>query len=377
MMQKLIIPFILLVSFFGYSQSIQLSDEAEVSILTCGTGNESYSLYGHTGIRIKDDTTGIDIVYNYGTFDFATENFILKFVKGDLQYFMSVSNYPNFEYAYQYENRSVYQQKIALSKEKKQELFTSLNASLQSDERFYTYKFIDKNCTNIVVDKINGILNDSLITTKKPVEITYREILFPYSKNHFFEQLGINIIFGTKVDQKAERLFLPLELLDVLKDAKSNGKPFASETSTLFEAKPSNYTPSIFNSIYTLIFVLLTVLLVNKKGLNLFYFSVIGLVGLFFCLVGFYSLHEEVRWNYNAALFNPLYLLFVYFYYKNQKQNIILVGKIILAILLIYLVYIVNKVHFYIVLPFVIMHFIFLARMILTSKKKALLSSSK
>ncbi|NJM79445.1 MAG: hypothetical protein HC854_07230 [Flavobacterium sp.] len=155
----------------------------------------------------------------------------------------------------------------------------------------------------------------------------------------------------------------------MLKDVKVDGKPFASETKTLFEAKPSSYTPSIFNSIYTLILVLLLVVLVNKKWLNLFYFSVIGLVGLFFCLVGFYSFHEEVRWNYNVALFNPLYLVFVYFYFKNQKQNIIFVGKIILAILLIYVVYIVNKVHFYIVLPFVIMHFIFLARMILAGKK--------
>ena len=377
MMQKVLLPFILLVSFLGYSQSIQLSDQAAVSILTCGTGNESYSLYGHTGIRIKDDSKAIDIVYNYGTFDFETPNFILKFVKGDLQYFMSVSTYPNFEYGYQYENRSIYQQTIDLSQEKKQQLFDALNASLKSDERFYTYKFIDKNCTNIVADKINTLLNDTLITTKKPVEVTYREILFPYSKNHFFEQLGINIIFGTKVDQKAARLFLPLELFDVLKDTKRENKPFVTETKTLFEARPTNYKPSLWNSIYTVIFILLLILLVNKKGLNLFYFSIIGVVGLFFCLVGFYSFHEEVRWNYNAALFNPLYLVLVYFYYKNYKQNIIRIGKIILGFLLVYLAYIINKVHLYSVLPFVIMHFLFLTRMILNGKKTNLLTSSK
>lgn len=370
MIKKVLFPFILLLSFFGYSQSRQLSDAAEVSILTCGTGNESYSLYGHTAIRIKDDGNAIDLVYNYGTFDFATENFILKFVKGDLQYFMSVSDYPNFEYAYQYENRSIYEQKIALSSEKKQELFDYLNTSLQSNERFYTYKFIDKNCTNIVADKINGILNDPIITPKKPVTITYREILFPYAKNHFFEQLGINIIFGTKVDQKAERLFLPLELFTQLKDAKIDNKPLTTETKTLFEARPSNYKPSLFNNIYTIIGLLLLVLLINKKWLNLFYFTIIGLIGLFFCLVGFYSLHEEIRWNYNAALFNPLYLLLVYYYYKNQKQNIILIGKIILGILLIYIVYMLNKIHLFIVLPFIIMHFIFLSRMILTGKKQ-------
>lgn len=369
MLKKILFPIILLVSFFGYSQNIQLSDKTEVSILTCGTGNESYSLYGHTGIRIKDEPNDLDIVYNYGTFDFETPNFILKFVKGDLQYFMSVSKYPNFEYAYRYENRSIYQQTLSLSQEKKQQLFESLNTDLNSDKRFYTYKFIDRNCTNMVVDKINTILDDTIIKTKKPVEISYREILFPYSKQHFFEQLGINIIFGTKVDQDAERLFLPLELLTVLKDTKVDQKPLVTETKTLFDARPSIFEPSLLNSIYVIIAFLTLIVLVNKKGVTIFYFSTIGLIGLFLCLVGFYSFHEEVMWNYNALLFNPLYLFFVFYYVKKDTKKIILWGKIIMAILMAYLVYILNKVHLFLMLPFLTAHLILLTRIILKTKK--------
>ena len=376
MLKKILFPILLLVSFFGYSQNIQLSDETEVSILTCGTGNESYSLYGHTGIRIKDIQNNLDIVYNYGTFDFETPNFILKFVKGDLQYFMSVSNYPNFEYGYQYENRSIYQQTLSLSQEKKQQLFESLNSDLNSDKRFYTYKFIDRNCTNMVVDKVNAVLGQKIIKTKKPVEITYREILFPYSKQHFFEQLGINIIFGTKVDQKAKRLFLPLELLAVLKETRVDEKPLVTATKTLFEARPTTFTPSVLNSIYVIIVFLGSIVLVNKKGINLFYFGSMGLVGLFLCLVGFYSFHEEVMWNYNALLFNPLYLIFIVYYFKNDTKKIVLWGKIIIALLLMYLVYILNKVHLYLMLPFIIGHFILLSSIILKTKKQ-LLSSSK
>ncbi|WP_445457205.1 lipoprotein N-acyltransferase Lnb domain-containing protein [Flavobacterium sp. HNIBRBA15423] len=369
MMQKLLFPFFIILSFIGYGQNIQLSEETEVSILTCETGNVSYSLYGHTGIRIKDQINNLDIVYNYGTFDFDTPNFILKFVKGDLQYFMSVSTYPNFEYGYQYENRSIYQQTLTLSKEKKQLLFNSLNADLNSEKRFYTYKFIDRNCTNMVIDKINTLLEDTIITTKKPVDITYREILYPYSKNHFFEQLGINIIFGTKVDQKAERLFLPLELLNVLKTTKLEDKPLVSETKTLFEAKPANYKPSLLNSIYTIILLLTLILLANKKWLNTIYFTLIGFVGIFLCSVGFYSFHEEVMWNYNALLFNPLYLVLLFYYYKNDKKKIIIWGKIIVAILLAYVVYMLNKIHLYLMSPFIITHFIFLSRIILKNKK--------
>ena len=67
--------------FQGQSQIKTLSEKAEISVLNCGLGNESYSLYGHTALRVKDTSQNLDIVFNYGTFDFNTSNFILKFVK--------------------------------------------------------------------------------------------------------------------------------------------------------------------------------------------------------------------------------------------------------------------------------------------------------
>src|SRR4051812_2221318 len=83
---------------------VPLSDMATVSLLTCGPGNELYSVFGHTAIRVHDPLRGMDVVYNYGTFDFDTPNFYLKFVKGDLKYFVSASSYDDFVYTYQYYN---------------------------------------------------------------------------------------------------------------------------------------------------------------------------------------------------------------------------------------------------------------------------------
>jgi hypothetical protein len=98
----------------------QLSDKAFISLLTCGPGDELYSVFGHTAIRVNDPATGIDIVYNYGTFDFAAPNFYLKFVKGDLQYFVSVSSYRDFVYTYQYYDRDVYEQVLNLTPQQEQ-----------------------------------------------------------------------------------------------------------------------------------------------------------------------------------------------------------------------------------------------------------------
>ena len=53
----------------------RLSDSAFASILTCGAGDEFYTAFGHSAIRVCDPVGGFDLVYNYGTFDFDTPHF--------------------------------------------------------------------------------------------------------------------------------------------------------------------------------------------------------------------------------------------------------------------------------------------------------------
>ena len=356
-MLKRIFLFLLIgISSNAFSQNKTLSNQAEISILNCGLGNESYSLYGHTALRVKDDSQNLDLVFNYGTFDFNTPNFILKFIKGDLQYFVSAYPYADFEYSYQYEQRSIYEQKLNLTQVQKQELFDKVYNSLYSEEKYYTYKFIDRNCTTMVIDKTNSTIKNNTIKSIKPITKTYREVLFPYQKEHFFLNLGINIIFGTKVDQAAEKLFLPLDLIASLEQNESLAQPKV----TLYEAPKNNFIPSIFDSIYTIIVVLGLIVLARKNWLTNTYFFILGTMGIFFCLVGFYSLHEEVLWNYNALLFNPLYLVLGFFIIKKQASRIKLIAKILFVMHLVYLAIMLNKIHLGIVVPFLVANLVLL-----------------
>ena len=54
-------------------------ENTTISLITCDPGDEIYSLFGHSAIRIKNQKQDFDIVYNYGTFDFDTPNFTIKF----------------------------------------------------------------------------------------------------------------------------------------------------------------------------------------------------------------------------------------------------------------------------------------------------------
>ncbi|MBP9848077.1 MAG: DUF4105 domain-containing protein [Flavobacterium sp.] len=367
MTKKILFALLILISFNGFSQNISLSNQAKVSILTCGLGPESYAMYGHTGIRIQDSLNNLDVVYNYGAFDFSTPNFIGRFIKGDLQYFVTNGSFIDFYYNYQVENREIIEQELQLNPNQINRLFQQLNHSVYSDERFYTYKFIDRNCTTMVVDKINTILGKEYIKSNTSNQ-SYREILYPYMTN-FYMKLGIQLIFGTKVDKPGTRLFLPYEFKEAISTTKVNGNKIEkSDAKILQVTKPETHF-NWFNSIYSLITVLLFLVLLNKKWIKMSYFIFAGLLGLFFSLVGLYSLHEEILWNYNILLFNPLLLIFVWYYKKENRDKTILLGKIILAMLLIYLAYMTTKIHLEIVWPFIALHFYWIVKIVLQIKR--------
>ena len=349
MIKKIIFVLIIFVSIAASSQAPKLSNDATISVFTCGRGEELYSTFGHTALRVKDDANQLDVVFNYGTFDFRTENFYLKFVKGDLQYFLSVSSYEDFIIQYQIEKREVIEQTLNLTIQQKQKIFDALNNNIFSTDKYYTYKFIDRNCTTMVADKINEIVSGKKITKIDDKSISYRSLLYPYFENYFWYKLGINIIFGAKTDEKAEKLFLPVELMNSLNVIQHDNQKLVLSTKKLVNGETKNVEFSFFNSIYFVISLLLLIVATNKKWVYKSFLFLCGLLGLFLCLVGLYSEHQEVLWNYNALLFNPLFLLLPFVGNKLSKRLIF----ILLAMIFIYSLFMFNKPHLVVMLPFI------------------------
>lgn len=366
---KTILFITLLLTFISNGQTLKLSNNTIVSVLTCDIGNESYSLFGHTAIRIADPENNLDLVYNYGAFDFATPNFVAKFTKGDLQYFAVVNKYVDFINQYTYEQRSVFEQELNIPITLKQQLFDNLTHALASSESYYTYKFIDKNCTSMVVDILNKTLDEELIVKKIDTDISFRSILFPYFNNTFYEKLGTSIIFGNKVDEKGTHIFLPLELKKSLALIQFQNHMLSKESKTILEFNkiaPSSW----WNNCYTYLFVLLTILILNKRSINNGYFLIMGFLGIFFSFMGFYSLHHELALNYNVLLFNPTLLVLLYFIFKKNNKWIINLCVLNLVFLSIYTIYMLNKVHLTIVLPLIITSIIVLIKTFIKHSKR-------
>ena len=116
---KKLITLLLIFISFSVNAQLELTTESKISILTIGPGTSLNDAFGHNAIRIKDPVYKFDIVFDYGRYDFETENFYLKFAQGKLDYQMSQYKFETFFGYYQYQNRSVKEQVLNLSSDQK------------------------------------------------------------------------------------------------------------------------------------------------------------------------------------------------------------------------------------------------------------------
>ena len=139
MLKKYALLLFFLLIFKSFQGQVQLSVYSEISIVTAGSGTELYEAFGHSALRVKDPMLQLDLIYNYGMFDFNQPNFYSNFVKGKLLY--SLGRYP-FEYfltSYQQDKRWVKQQVLNLTQDEKQAFFTYLeNNALPQNSDYYT-----------------------------------------------------------------------------------------------------------------------------------------------------------------------------------------------------------------------------------------------
>lgn len=137
-------------------------DSIRISLLTCASGEEIYSLFGHTAIRYENYTRGIDAVFNYGIFNFNAPNFILRFALGETDYQLGAGNYERFAAEYYYLERDVWQQELNLTSKEKEKLVALLEENYRPENRVYRYNFFYDNCATRPRDLIEKSIDGTL-----------------------------------------------------------------------------------------------------------------------------------------------------------------------------------------------------------------------
>ncbi len=325
------------------SSKAQATDTArlQISILTCDAGADIYTAWGHSAIRVIDSVQGSDYVFNYGTFDFETPFFITKFVKGSLEYFITVNYYSDFYAQYQYEKRNIKEQVLNLSATEKLRWYQALKKNIIGKNKYYLYNFITDNCTTRVKD---GLFNTSHYFPNKSSENSFRDkvVLAPYQKGIPWIGLGIDLLLGSYSDQKPTDLqsaFLPDLLFDQIAGIKklvrsTHDTNFNNETST------TNLNSKDNSPLYILICILvlyaLSIIFKNKAALVIA--SIIDVIlliaftlgGTLIFYMSFVSNHTACYNNFNIMWMHPLYVIAAISYFIKNKW-IGHIGKIFLA----------------------------------------------
>lgn len=303
------------------AQQMPLSDGATASVLTCDPGNDFYTTFGHSAIRITDTASGIDRVYNYGTFDFDTPNFYWVFTRGRLDYQLSCTTFEDFMYEYAYEGREVREQPLTFEAGQVQNLFILLETNYLPQYRHYRYDILRDNCATRVRDIVYSAWAQDTVLQRTAEPASYRRLLAARMKGDLeWWHLGVDIVLGLTADHRCsapERMFLPGELEAELAQCTTSvvwTAPFIVEPSRLL--LPSHRTPLKASFppviVFALLFAVVAVLTWKRKmprWADRTLFIIAGLCGLFLCFMWFGTDHWCTKWNLNVLWLSPLLLL--------------------------------------------------------------------
>lgn len=343
----------LLVNFTSSGLSAQDSSRLRISLLTCTPGDELYSIFGHSAIRITDSSNVgndyFDIVYNYGTFNFDDEGFYLKFMRGKLLYFISIVKFDDFKFDYQSTNRGMTEQVLNLTPIEKENIHFALKENLKEENRYYQYDFFLDNCTTRLRDIIEKYKQPQpLFHPVMPANTRFRQAIHQYldSGKQYWSKLGIDILLGARTDRimtTSQQQFLPDNLMLAMDKSTprmslSSGNLYQLTNNT---DKKSWFTPVLFFSLLLGLFISLS-LSKNKyaqsvlNGLDGLLFFTTGLLGIILLFMWFFTDHSMTKNNYNLFWALPTHIIFSFLINKNKPfvKKYFLATAISLAILL-------------------------------------------
>lgn len=319
-------------------------DSVNISLLTCGPGNEVWSYYGHTALLIEDKAHYCDIVVNWGMFSFQQDYFILRFVFGLTDYQMGIVSMTDFMTEYAHEGRWVRQQLLLLSREEKLAIMRSIEKNYEPENSTYRYNFFYDNCTtrarNIILDNME---KGSVSLPKLSFSTTYRDEIHKWNADHCWARFGNDLLLGYEADRRIDSKqyeFLPVNLS---KDFDITSRTFVNKQGTpnmmksvlvdssfylippqAAVAQPESITPfTVFLGLAAIILLLCGMEIYKKKNfwwMDAALFILTGLPGLIL-LTMIFSQHPTVQVNFQLLILNPLNLFFVWKTSKKLKKG--------------------------------------------------------
>ncbi len=311
---------------------LEQMDSVDISLLTCSPGNQIWSLYGHTAIRLEDRLHHADYAINYGMFDLRQKYFVIRFVFGLTDYQMGIENYDRFLMAYGYQGRGIIQQRLNLSRQEKLAIVKAIQDNYDPAKRTYRYNYFYDNCTTRARDIITRNLSGKVkYQPNTSVESSYRQMIHQWNSDHRWMAFGCDLLLGVGADRKttlAQQQFIPDTLRKdfdkaVVVDQAGHKRPLVAKTEQIIEPSQqpddngiwSVVSPTVLFTVLLVLTLCLSTLEYRRKKTFWLYDAILltltGLAGIvLFAMI--FSQHPTVRVNLQILILNPLSVVFAY-----------------------------------------------------------------
>lgn len=340
-MKKILFLFLALYTSTVAGAQVILSDKAEISLLTSAPSDEEvFTVYGHAALRIHDPLRELDLIFNYGIFDFSKPNFIYRFAKGETDYKLGAANFPDYVTEYQMRGSDITEQVLNLLPGEKAHIWAALLENYQPENRVYRYNFFFDNCATRLATLAEKNVYGEIRYNDPPEPKTFRDLINYCTRNHPWLTFGCDLALGSPTDRTAtphEMMFLPFYLKEAFGKAtviQPDGieRPLVKQTRVIGATAEQNAnaapthtaeeteettdtlcTPMAASVLLFLVVFALTAVERRKKiyfrWLDCILFFAAGAGGAILFFLSFISVHPATWPNWSLVWLNPLDLV--------------------------------------------------------------------
>lgn len=312
------------------------SATTRVYLATMSPGPLYFERFGHNAIVVHDSLAPASqnsVAFNFGYFDFDSENFLSNFIQGRMQYLGVALNAESDIQHYISQGRSVWLQELNLDTQQQTRLIAYLREQTAAPNDVYRYDYFRANCSTRVRDALDLALDGALSKAlrNRSHGHSFRSLGLAHAAQPFWLYLGIHLGLGPSTDEAIDiyqETFIPAALqhaVATLRVKHSDGSEVdLVQSNQRYGDALENPLPSLPDWRWRFVVAGLAWAIVIAAGVRFrnHHFPrrlgatvatlsafVLGASGLVLSFLWFFTDHQDAYRNLNLSLFSPFWLL--------------------------------------------------------------------